>query len=60
MCLSYSWGCYFIYCVAVKEEKDTELQLQQSVSDKYVKQNSDYIKENNVSVKLNFSEVISG
>lgn len=44
----------------MKEEKDTELQLQQNVSDKYVKQNSDYIKQNNVSVKLYFSEAISG
>lgn len=60
MCLSYSWGCCGIYWVAVKEEKDTELQLQQNVSDKYVKQNSDHIKENNVSVKLYFSEAISG
>ena len=43
-----------------KGEKDTELQHQQSDSDKYVKQNSDHIKENNVSVKLYFSEAISG
>lgn len=43
----------------MKEEKEAELQLQQSVSDKYVKHNSDYIKENNVSVKLYFSEAIS-
>lgn len=60
MCLSCGWCCCVIYWVAVKEkEKDIELQLQQSVSDKYVKQNSDYIKENNVSVKLYFSEAIS-
>lgn len=59
MCLSYSWGCCVICWVAVKEEKEAELQLQQSVSDKYVKHNSDYIKENNVSVKLYFSEAIS-